>query len=49
MLFQNGNEATFFFIPIRCTSYIINASSEHLGIMQAKQLIGGILEEIKTT
>nr|CAB3244015.1 probable glycosyltransferase At5g11130 [Phallusia mammillata] len=44
---QNPNEATFFFIPIRCSSYILDYSTEHEGVIEAKKILGQILSEIK--
>ncbi|CAK8673837.1 unnamed protein product [Clavelina lepadiformis] len=44
---HNPNEATFFFIPIRCSSYILDASTEHDGILEAKRIVGEIMNQIQ--
>nr|XP_026693130.1 probable glycosyltransferase At5g11130 [Ciona intestinalis] len=45
---QHPNLATFFFIPIRCSSYILDYPTEHEGLMEAKRVTANILHEIQT-
>lgn len=42
-------EATFFFIPIRCSSYIFGSSMEDEGTREARRYVGDIIEQIQTT
>jgi len=44
---KNANEATFFFIPIQCSSYILSQPTEEDGVRLARNLSSTILNEIK--
>jgi len=45
---QNPRKATFFFIPIRCSSYILDYPTEHEGLQEAQRVVGEMLAEIKS-
>nr|XP_039270418.1 probable glycosyltransferase At3g07620 [Styela clava] len=45
---RTAEEATFYFIPIRCSSYILGSSMEEEGIMEARRYVGNMIEQIQT-
>lgn len=46
---RKPEEATFFFIPIRCSTYILQSSLEYQGIIEAKLYVSEMIANIQST
>jgi len=47
MITQDPEKASFFFLPFRCSSYILSQSTELKGLKVAREIIGKILSEVQ--